>query len=450
MRQSSSQKPNVIVFFTDQQRWDTSGLYGNPMDLTPNFDRLAMEGTHCWNACTCQPVCLPARAVLQTGRYASQLDIYNNGGELTIGEKTLGHYFREAGYRTGYIGKWHLQHQEPVPPERRDGYDYWLGSNVLEFTSDAYSTMMYDNDGNEVRLPGYRVDALTDAAIRYIDENKDEPFFLFTSFLEPHFQNTRDDYPAPRGYEEKYMDCWTSPDLKALGGSSARHLPGYYGMVKRLDEALGRMLDALQSLDLAGDTIILFTSDHGCHFKTRNGEYKRSCHESSIRIPMAFGGAAFESGGRIQEMVSLIDVPPTLLDAAGITVPEEMQGRSVLPLLRRETDDWPEEVYVEIHDKQLCRCVRTRRWTYNVRRTVDGIDPEKGWTFREDSLYDLKADPYQLNNLMGLQSHREVARVMKERLLRRIKEAGEPEPVIEDALEKRSGQKKVLPEEVYQ
>ncbi len=160
-------KPNVIVFFTDQQRWDTSSLYGNTMDLTPNFDRMAIEGTHCYNAFTCQPVCLPARSCLQTGKYASEMDIFSNGNQLPLDSKTLGHYFGEAGYKTGYIGKWHMCHEEPVPPERREGYQYWLGANVLEFTSDSYNTVMYDDAGESVFLPGYRVDALTDVAIKY-------------------------------------------------------------------------------------------------------------------------------------------------------------------------------------------------------------------------------------------------------------------------------------------
>src|SRR5690606_15354483 len=112
------------------------------------------------------------------------------------------------------------------------------------------------------------------------------------------------------------------PDLAALGGSAPGHLGGYWGMVKRLDEAFGRLLDALQSLGLADDTILLFTSDHGCHFQTRNSagrvaEYKRSCHESSIRVPALFAGPGFAGGGQLQQLVSLVDLPPTLLDACG-------------------------------------------------------------------------------------------------------------------------------------
>ena len=443
----TNRPPNVIVFFTDQQRWDSTGMHGNRMDLTPNFDRVAMEGTHCFNAFTPQPVCLPARVVMQTGRYASQWGCYYNGGELPVGTRTIGHHFRDAGYQTGYIGKWHLCHEEPVPAARRGGYDYWLGSNVLEFTSDAYQTRMYDNDDQPVDLPGYRVDALTDAAIRFVDDNQDRPFFLFTSYIEPHFQNHRDDYPAPTGYEERYLDPWVPPDLRALGGSSARHLPGYYGMIKRLDEAFGRLLDALRSLRLLENTIVLFTSDHGCHFKTRNGEYKRSCHDASMRVPMAACGPGFDSGGRLQEMISLVDVAPTLLDACGIEVPDAMQGRSFAPLARGRAADWPEEVFAEIYETELSRCVRTRRWKYAVRRTVKGPEPGDPWTFREDCLYDLMADPYELHNLAGFDSHRGVVEVMQERLVRRMTAAGEAAPTIEPALVVAGGQKSVSEEE---
>ena len=327
---ATTDRPNVIVFFTDQQRWDTAGVHGNPAGLTPNFDRMALAGTHLFNSFTCQPVCGPARSCLQTGRYATETGVWRNGPALLDGMPTLAGLFGAAGYRTGYIGKWHLSTAGPgpVPVEQRGGYRDWLASNVLEFTSDAYRTRMFDAAGNPVDLPGYRVDALADAAIRYLDARSCEPqpFFLFLSFIEPHHQNHRDDYPAPTGYEEAYTGTWVPPDLQALGGSAWRHLPGYYGMVKRLDEALGRIQDALRSLDLARSTVVLYSADHGCHFKTRNGEYKRSCHDSSIRLPTALSGPGFDGGGRVQQLTSLIDVPRTLLDAAAITPPDAMRG----------------------------------------------------------------------------------------------------------------------------
>ena len=446
-------RPNVIVFFTDQQRWDTTGVHGNPLGLTPNFDRLAQRGTHVYYSFTCQPVCGPARSCLQTGLYATTTGCYKNGIPLPPGTPTLAHHFNNAGYRTAYIGKWHLAGtgDNPVPQERRGGYQYWLAADALEHTSDPYRTVLYDNENNPVRLPGYRVDALTDAAIRYIDQHQDEPFFLFISYLEPHHQNRIDDYPPPDGYRERYTGRWIPPDLATLGGSAHQHLGGYYGMVKRLDEALGRLTDALKSLDLDENTIVLYTSDHGCHFKTRNAEYKRSCHESSIRVPTAVWGPGFDGGGRIRELVSLIDLPPTLLDAAGIEVPPEMQGRSILPLLRGNGPaDWPKEVFVQISESQVGRAVRTHRWKYGV--TAPGVPGGKqmgSGRYVEEYLYDLEADPYELTNLIGLKSHREVADVMRERLIRRMQEAGEPVPLIERAGPKQSGQRKVLEEEVF-
>ena len=307
---------------------------------------------------------------------------------------------------------------------------------------------VYDNDNNPVKLPGYRVDALTDAAIRYVNDHQTDPFFLFLSYIEPHHQNHLDDYPPPDGYRERYAGKWIPPDLAALGGSTHQHLAGYYGMVKRLDEAFGRLLDALKSLGMQDDTVILFTSDHGCHFKTRNSEYKRSAHESSIRVPTTFHGGAFTSGGEISELVSLIDLPPTLLDAAGIPVPDNMQGSSILPLIRGERNNWPQEIFTQISEAQVGRAVRTHRWKY----AVDAPDKSGGKDagsdhYIEQYLYDLKADPYELRNLIGLNSHSGVQNIMRERLIRRMVEAGESEPTIESAELHGSGQRRVSEEE---
>jgi arylsulfatase A-like enzyme len=425
---------NVIVFFTDQQRHDTAGVHGCPLDLTPNFDRMAVEGTHLYHSYTCQPVCGPARSCLQTGMYATRTGCYRNGIALPADAKTLAHYFAQEGYRTGYIGKWHLADSDrigPVPPEQRGGYEYWLASNVLEFTSDAYDCTLYDADNRKVKLPGYRVDALTDAAIRYIDMRRTEPFFLFLSFLEPHHQNHRDDYPAPDGYAQRYAGRWMPPDLMALGGSAPQHLPGYFGMVKRLDEALGRLRDALKSLHLDQQTILLYTSDHGNHFKTRNREYKRSCHDSSLRVPTALVGPGFDGGGRINDLVSLIDLPPTLLDAAGITLPAEMQGRSILPLLRGERAGWQQEVFAQISESHVGRCIRTARWKYSVIAVeANGWSDMNADEYAEECLYDLFADPYELNNLVTLDAFEQVKTNLRARLIQRMQEAGERAPVI--------------------
>jgi arylsulfatase A-like enzyme len=442
MSTKKSAKPNVIVFFTDQQRWDTTGVHGNPLGLTPNFDRMAQSGTDVHYSITCQPVCGPARSCLQTGMFATNTGVYRNGLTLADDAVTLAHCFGEAGYATGYIGKWHLASQDPIPKAERGGYDYWLASNLLEFTSDAYDAVMFDNDGNAVKLPGYRVDAVTDAAIRYVDSHQEEPFFLFLSYLEPHHQNHIDDYPPPDGYRERYTGRWTPPDLMSLGGSSAQHLGGYFGMVKRLDEALGRLQDALKSLNLSENTIVLFTSDHGNHFKTRNAEYKRSCHESSVRVPTAFSGPGFQGGGRIDELVSLLDLPPTLLDAAGLPIPDTMEGRSILPLLDGEDADWPQEVFIQISESQVGRALRTKRWKYSVfAPEQDGWSQPNADRYVEEYLYDLDADPYELDNLIGLKAYESVTKDLRARLMAEMEKAGEARPEIVAVESRPSGQR---------
>lgn len=441
-----SDKPNVIVFFTDQQRWDAASEHGNPLELMPNFSRIAYRGTHLHNSFTCQPVCGPARSCWQTGQHATNTGVWHNGPSLKPDATTLADCFNDAGYHTGYIGKWHLcsESRTHVPAHDRGGYQSWLAANALEFTSTAYETRVWDNDDNPVDLPGYRVDALTDAMIRHIDERSksDQPFMLFTSFIEPHFQNHEDDYPPPDGYREKYAGRWTPPDLAALpsfrddedaavGGTAQRDLGGYWGMIKRLDEALGRVLDAMKSLRLLDNTIILFTTDHGCHFRTRNEEYKRSCHESSIRLPTAIQGPGFDGGGNRQELISLIDLPATLLDACGIDLPESFEGESFLPRLRGE-GAWRDDMFVQISEAQIGRAIRTGRWKYSV-RAVEGTENGVGGAsaYREEFLYDLWCDPYELQNLIRCSSHDKVKEAMRQRLTRRMTEAGEAEPRIE-------------------
>ncbi|MGH8792012.1 MAG: sulfatase-like hydrolase/transferase, partial [Stackebrandtia sp.] len=425
----SRRRPNVIVVLTDQQRWDTTGAGGNPLGLTPHFDRMAHTGTHAEQAFSPQPVCAPARAALQTGRYPTRTECFRNGVALPDDARTLAHRFGDSGYATGYIGKWHLADDEPVPPGQRGGYGSWLGANLLEFTSDAYRTVMFDDDGDAVLLPGYRSDACFDAAIRFVADHHDEPFYLFLSLMEPHHQNEVDSYPAPEGYAEQYHGSWMPPDLATLsahGGTAHRHMGGYLGQIARVDEGLGRLRDALRSLGLLDDTVVAFTSDHGCHFRTRNDEYKRSCHDGSIRVPLALSGPGFDSGGVLNRPVSTIDLPPTLLDAAGIAVPEEMQGHSFLPLLRDPDADFPDEVFVQVSESACGRAIRTSRWMYYV--ADPDADPWKTSAsdrYIESELYDLDHDPYQMDNLAGLPSHRAVADELRQRLLARLADAEE-------------------------
>jgi len=449
-----AKKPNVIVFFSDQQRHDSTGLHGNPLGLTPHFDRIAKKHTHVQHSFTCQPVCGPARSCLQTGTYATTTGCWRNGIALDPEADTLAKRFNDAGYRTGYIGKWHLKGgradnaDQSVPEAYRGGYQDWLAAEALEFSVHEYKTILYDSDNQPVKLPGYRSDAMTDAAIRYIDQHQHEPFFLFVSYIEPHHQNDVDDYPPPDGYREMYTGKWVPPDLAALprhgqtdpalstsGGSTHQHLGGYWGMVKRLDEDFGRMMDALKSLGLDENTIVLFTSDHGCHFKTRNSEYKRSCHEASIRVPTLFAGGEFEGGGALPELVSLVDLPPTLLDAAGLDVPDHMEGRSLMPLVRRERgarDDWPEAVFFQTSEAEIGRGIRTHRWKYHVVAPEDAtITDGASDRYAEAFLYDLHYDQHELTNLIHSAAHESVKDELRAILTERIRTIENASPQIE-------------------
>jgi len=432
---SCTKRPNVIVFFTDQQCWDTLGLHGNPMGLTPNLDRLARQGTFFRNAVTPQPVCGPARSCLQTGQYATTTGVWCNGPGLKRDAVTLANCFRDAGYRTGYIGKWHLSEntgEAAVPQANRGGYQDWLAANCVELVSGPYSSVLWDENHEPVRMPGYRVDAQTDAAIRYIGkraQTPDEPFLLFLSYLEPHHQNTDDSYPAPDGYDSAYRGGWMPPDLQSLGGSSAGHWAGYCGMVKRIDEALGRLMDALRSLGMEEDTIVAFISDHGCHFKTRNAEYKRSPHESSVRVPFAIWGPGWNGGGEHAAAASLVDLMPTLLDSAGIQIPDTVQGRSLLPLAHGgKPADWPEESFIQFGDGFLPpgRALHTGRWKYAVTAPAGQAPCASSPVYEETQLYDLRTDPYELQNLIDSAPHQPVREALRARLLERIAAAGEP------------------------
>ena len=431
--------PNILVLFSDQQRWDTLGCCNSSIDFTPNIDRLAAEGLRCGNAFTCQPVCCPARACLQTGLYATQTGCYRNGIPLTLpqGVPTLAEQFRQNGYETAYIGKWHLSNTgaQPVPAALRGGYrDHWLAVDTLEFSSTGVSGgFMFDGDGRRVEFGGYRVDTQTDLVLDYL-QNRDsnKPFFLFVSYLEPHHQNDAGHYQGPEGSKEKYAHYPVPEDLRQLGGGDwAEEYPDYLGCCASLDENVGRIVDTLKALGVYENTLIAYTSDHGSHFKTRNGEYKRCCHDGCTHIPMILRGPGFTGGTATDEMVSLVDLPITLLHAGGIAAPRGIQGNPLQRLANGETEDWPEDVFIQISETHVGRALRTKKWKYAVK----GLR-RNGWlhadakAYKEEFLYDLENDPHELRNLVRRAGYDEVRAGLRARLLERMVEAGEQAPVI--------------------
>jgi arylsulfatase A-like enzyme len=431
--------PNILFFFTDQQRADTVGCYGNTLGLTPNLDAMANDGVRFEHAFTAQPVCGPARALLQTGLYPTRIGCYRNGIPLPSGTRTIAHELSDAGYEVGYIGKWHLAgrgayDQQWVPVERRGGYhDYWLGADLLEFSSSAYGGGLYDVENGFVPFMGYRVDSQTDHVLEYLrSRDGQRPFFLFVSYLEPHHQNNLNRYVAPYGYATRYTQYPVPPDLvEHHQGDWQANLPDYYGICASIDENLGRIRAELRRLGLAEDTVIIYTSDHGTHFRTRNSEYKRSCHEASIRIPMVACGPGLPAGTVVQNLVSLIDLPPTLVALGGAPVPEEYDGRSLLGPVLGQAPDWPDDVFIQVSESQVGRALRTERWKYGVNAPDrDGWNDAHSSRYEEQYLYDLEEDPAEQCNLVSDPARASVRTELRARLIRRMRLAGEAAPEI--------------------
>lgn len=431
-----NRKQNIVFFFSDQQRADTLGCNGQPLPVTPQLDRFAAEdAVNFANAYTPQPVCGPARAMLQTGLYPTQSGCFRNAISLPPEQKTLAHLLKDAGYRVAYAGKWHLASDEhenhyetlPVPPERRGGYDdYWMAADVLEFTSHGYGGYVYDKDGNKHSFTGYRPDCLTDHAVNYIQNYEDDkPFFLMISHIEPHHQNDRNDYEGPYGSKELFKNFVAPPDLEKGKGDWERFYPDYLGCCHALDRNFGRIIDTLKEKGLYDNTMVIYGSDHGCHFRTHADEvveggyddYKRNSFEGTIHIPLLIKGAEFLRGITNTNVVSLLDVPKTILTCAGCgtEVLDTLQGR---PLQKAEADGWEDAVYIQISESFVGRAIRTNRYKYVV------YAPEKNpWNepgsdlYQERYLFDLWEDPLEKVNMIQNPTYDRIRLELRNRLL---------------------------------
>ena len=449
-------RPNIIVYIADQFRWDVIGSYGlNSMRLTPNLDAMGRRGTLFRSHIANQPLCAPSRANLFTSQYQNQNGVWRNGFGLAPDAVTLATTLRQAGYSTNYIGKWHLAPNSRTKPksrgfvsaEHRGGFDdLWQASNELEATTHPYEGTIWNGDGTPMHFKDvYRVDYLTDLAVRFLKQRHEKPFLLVVSQLEPHFQNDCNCFVAPNGYADRLANPFVPQDLRFFPGDWQKQLPDYYGCCQSVDESIGRIRKTLTESGIDGNTIVVVLSDHGCHFRTRNREYKRSPHESSIHIPLVIQGPGFDRSMTISELTCQIDITPTLLAAAGVPIPKTMQGTSAMPLLDRKTDGWPNEVYVQITESQIGRALRTPEWTYavvdqNFPRPRSGASDR----YEEYQMYNLFDDPHQLLNLAGRRGNPrlvhydgdaplpDVAAHLRERLIARMVEAGEPRAEIEE------------------
>ena len=447
---------NIIFYFTDQQRWDTCGCFGQPLDITPNLDQLAREGVKFDNAFSPQPVCGPCRALFQTGKWPTETGCFRNNIMLPAGVKTLGSYIEEAGYETAYIGKWHLasdgELEKPptidhtvtaIPRELRGGYTgFWRAADVLEFTSHGYDGFVFDENDQRVDFKGYRADCINDMALEFFDQyDGKKPFFMTISQIEPHHQNDRKHYEGPEGSKERFKDFVLPEDLKALGGNAAEEYPDYLGQCASLDENLGRLVAKLKEKGLYEDTVIIFASDHGSHFLTRNrdshlngyDDYKRSCHDAALHVPLVIAGGPFKGGAAVEELVSTASLPKTILALAGVDVGDAMIGENLLDVVEKKEDNRPNEVFAQISESRVGRCIRTARYTYAVYAPgVNGGAAAASDRYADDFLYDMEKDPHQLNNVVASPAYVQVKEELRARLLDWIERAEGVRPTITD------------------
>ena len=447
---------NIIFYFTDQQRWDTCGCFGQPLDITPNLDALAREGVKFDNAFSPQPVCGPCRALFQTGKWPTETGCFRNNIMLPAGVKTLGSYIEEAGYETAYIGKWHLasdgELEKPptidhtvtaIPRELRGGYTgFWRAADVLEFTSHGYDGFVFDENDQRVDFKGYRADCINDMALEFFDQyDGKKPFFMTISQIEPHHQNDRKHYEGPEGSKERFKDFVLPEDLKVLGGNGLEEYPDYLGQCASLDENLGRLVAKLKEKGLYENTVIIFASDHGSHFLTRNrdshlngyDDYKRSCHDAALHVPLVIAGGPFKGGVAVEELVSTASLPKTILALAGVDVGDAMIGENLLDVVEKKADNRPNEIFAQISESRVGRCIRTARYTYSVYAPgINGGAAAAADRYADDFLYDMEKDPHQLNNVVASPAYVQVKEELRARLLDWIERAEGGRPTITD------------------
>lgn len=434
--------PNILLILPDQMRASAMGCDGNAEVKTPNIDRLAAEGMRFRRTYANVPVCCPARAILMTGTYPHVNGMMANDLRLREEQVTLAERLRDAGYRTGFIGKWHLDGgpREPgfVPPgPRRQGFEFWA---AYECHHKHFQPDYFRDTPEPIVVNKFEPEASCDFAVEFLKtQPKEKPFFLTVQMGPPH-----DPYGAPEEYMKLYDPASLKPDASWQEGSEGRPTPktglrrgplasrfvpvggreeiaAYYAAITSIDDQVGRLLKTLSETGADENTIILFTSDHGDMLGNHGMRRKRKPHDESARVPGILRWPARVPKGRVVEtLFSHVDMAPTLLALAGQAVPKEMQGADLSRVALGETTEGPEAVLLQIF----------------VPFNPDGIDrPWRGiithghtYARHEDKawvLFDDKADLRQMKNLAEEASAEALREQMDARLASLMKKHGD-------------------------
>jgi arylsulfatase A-like enzyme len=393
-------KPNIVFLFADQWRGSATGYEGDPNVKAPNLDRLAKESLNFRNAVSVLPVCTPYRAALMSGRYPTSTGIFMNDLHLPDKEFCIAEALKEAGYTTGYIGKWHIDgngRSAYIPPERRQGWEYW---KAFECSHNYMNSPYYSGDSNvKKHWEGFDSFAQTKDAQQYIRDNASgsKPFALMLSYGPPH---------SPHQAPKKYVEMYPIDKIKLPPNVPAKDQPkvkkfaqGYYAQCTIVDECVGEILKTLEETGLADNTIVVFTSDHGetlgSHGVKEN--WKQVAWSESAHVPFLLRYPAVQKGKArvVTTPLTTPDIYPTLLGLAGIGIPKTVEGMDLAPLLREGRDEDRAVLYMGVAPfsmpgfEQEYRAIRTNQYTY-VRR-LDGP-----WL-----LYDDVKDPNQIDNLVA-------------------------------------------------
>ena len=433
-------RPNVLFVFSDQHRATDLGCYGNETIQTPNFDRLAQEGVRAETCVSNTPVCGPYRASLMTGMHTHRCRYITNYVPFQPQHPCVGDWFREGGYETGYIGKWHLHFPRGgskqggfVPPDQRGGFrGYWRGFNGGHH---YYQWTHFEDDNpTPIRNRGYQPEAQADQALEFIRRERERPWALFLSWGPPHTP-----FDPPPGYAETYLDAPLPPNVPPGRPTeyARRTLPRYYGLVHSLDDAFGRLMAELDAVSPPENTVVVYTSDHGemlgSHGYRGN---KRWPYDASLRIPFIVRQTGrLPAGGVLRKPLGTPDLYPTLAELAGLPAPPFVDGESAAQALinsgnsgnngeRSSEEERREYAYCSMPYAYVpwpgWRALRGERYLYA--RTKDAP-----WL-----LFDLENDPFEQRNLIGETAHAALADELDARLTRRMLELGDS---WDDALE---------------
>ena len=440
---------NIVLILSDDHRYDFMGFMeeGPAFLETPNLDRMAKQGAHFRNAFVTTSLCSPSRATILTGQYMHHHRVVDNQRPVADGTRFFPEYLQEAGYTTGFVGKWHMGHDHDEP---RKGFNHWVSFKG----QGTYFDPELNLNGSRKSFKGYTTDILADQALEWLKTRASEdPFLLYLSFKAVHYPFQ----PAPRHhgrYEDKAIDYpmtmantesnyqtqsnWIRErrygihgiDHMETGPLDKDPVPSFDDLYHRycetvhgLDENIGRVLDYLDSSKLMENTIVVYLGDNGFALGEHGFYDKRDAFEESIRIPMlAMAPGLIKPGSKMDAMMLNMDLAPTLLEAANINIQKSMKldGQSALPWLRGETIPWRDHILYEYHWE----------WNFPATPTTLAIRGDRykyiyyHGVWDRNGFYDLETDPNERVNLINIPAYQEQILSMRNQLFQELDASG--------------------------